>query len=171
MTDIQLKEHANRTSKLAKRFAKTIGLNRKDTDLFLNGCKVHDIGKMGLSEKILNKPTKLNNVEYTIVKFHSLIGCKLINIHNTRKELSLIVKHHHERIDGRGYPEGLEGEDIPLLSRAICIIDAFDAMTQDRPYRKGMPLQEALDELQRGRGTQFDSYLGYLFIDMIRLAK
>lgn len=128
---------------------------------------LHDIGKVGIPDHILLKPDRLTDEEFTVIKRHADIGADILNpIIPMRKE-SQIIRHHHERYDGKGYPLGLAGEDIPLLSRIITLADAYDAMTSDRPYRKGLAKEAALAEITRCRGTQFDPVIAGIFIETL----
>lgn len=117
---------------------------------------LHDIGKIGVMEQILNKPGRLTGEEFDIIKRHPVIGYEILKSIDFLKEVTLLVKHHHERFDGKGYPDGISGEAIPLGARIIAVADTFDAMTSDRPYRKGLPIEVALEEIKRCSGTQFD---------------
>ena len=119
-------------------------------------CLMHDIGKIGVPLEILNKPSKLNATEWHVMQSHCRKGYEIAKASPELSGIAELILYHHERWDGKGYPEGLSGQQIPLLSRIISIIDAYDAMTHDRPYRKAMPSQEAKAELERNAGTQFD---------------
>lgn len=163
----KIKQHCIRTKELAEQFGRVLNLNENDLNALVSASKIHDIGKLGISKVILNKHAKLNNVDYSIVKYHSLIGYSIINDCLNDKDLALIVKHHHERYDGTGYPDGLRGKEIPFLSRVLSIIDSFDAMREQRPYRASLTLNEALLELLNGKGKQFDSELVDVFIKMV----
>jgi HD-GYP domain-containing protein (c-di-GMP phosphodiesterase class II) len=116
---------------------------------------LHDVGKIGVPDAILNKPAKLTDDEYAVMKRHSLLGCDIVCAADMPVEARW-VRHHHERFDGRGYPDGLAGEDIPLESRIILVADAYEAMTSDRPYRKAPGEAVAVAELRTHAGTQFD---------------
>jgi len=130
---------------------------------------IHDIGKIGINESILQKPSKLTKKEYADVKTHSVIGENVVKHINFLKEGLPIIRHHHERYDGKGYPDGLKGEKIPLLARIIAVADAFDAMTSDRPYRKAFPPQEATKKLKENAGTQFDPQIVKIFINALNI--
>jgi putative nucleotidyltransferase with HDIG domain len=116
----------------------------------------HDIGKIGTPDHILNKPSRLTEDEFLIMKKHPEESSKILEGFEAFEKMALYAKHHHERYDGRGYPLGLKGDKIPLESRIILIADTFDAMTSTRPYRKGLPYQVAYDELDEFKGSQFD---------------
>jgi putative nucleotidyltransferase with HDIG domain len=125
----------------------------------------HDLGKIGTPDSILNKPTRLNEEEFEIMKLHPVRSGEILEGFKDFKEVAKIVRHHHERFDGRGYPNGLKGEDIPIFSRILLIADTFDAMTSSRAYRKGLPYSTAFAELEEFSGSQFDPGLVMLFID------
>lgn len=128
---------------------------------------VHDVGKIFVPQHILNKNGFLTTEEYEFVKIHPVKSFELL-VEAGLEDIAVITKYHHERFDGRGYPEGLRADEIPLESRLLSIVDAFDAMTTDRPYKKGMNLEEAVAEIERCGGSQFDPYLAKLFVDMLR---
>ena len=128
---------------------------------------LHDIGKISLNENILNKPEQLNEEEWREVRKHPEVGFRIANASPELRHLSEYILCHHERWDGKGYPQGLSGEDIPLISRIIAITDAFDAMTQDRPYRSALPEDEAAAEIKNNAGSQFDPNLAELFINNV----
>lgn len=127
---------------------------------------VHDIGKLLIPTQILNKPSKLSEEEYELVKMHPVWGEKVLRTSEHLKDVSTFVLHHHERWDGKGYPDGLAGEEIPLASRIICVADAFDAMISERSYRKPFSFDRARQELLRNSGTQFDPQIVKLFMDL-----
>jgi len=129
---------------------------------------LHDIGKIGIEREILSKPSKLTKEEYEIIKSHSNKGYYALKDIKSLKEERQIIKYHHEKYNGTGYPEGLAGDDIPLGARIICVADAFDAMVSDRPYRKGMPFELALEELVKNKKSQFDPLIVDVFVDMVR---
>lgn len=129
---------------------------------------LHDIGKIGIEQEILSKPSRLTKEEYEIIKTHPTKGYYALKDIESLKEERKIIKYHHERYDGIGYPEGIKGDDIPFGARIICIADAFDAMTSDRPYRKGMTIEQAIDELKKYRGSQFDPLLVDVFVKMLQ---
>jgi putative nucleotidyltransferase with HDIG domain len=132
------------------------------------GGILHDIGKIGIRDEILNKKGKLSPEEYEKIKQHTVIGYEIVKQAGVFDELLPAIRSHHERLDGTGYPDGLRGDEIPLIARILAISDAFDAMVADRPYRKGLPVEEALQEIQRGAGKQFDAELAGHFIRVVR---
>jgi HD-GYP domain-containing protein (c-di-GMP phosphodiesterase class II) len=120
------------------------------------GALLHDIGKIGIPDGILNKPARLTPEEYECVKRHPEFGWAVLRKLPRLEQTSLYVLHHHENFDGTGYPAKLKGFEIPIGSRIVSVIDAFDAMVSSRPYRKGLPLEEAIRRLNQSSGTQFD---------------
>jgi putative nucleotidyltransferase with HDIG domain len=120
------------------------------------GALLHDIGKIGVPDNVLRKPAALSEAEWTLMKRHPEHGARIIAQIPFLEDVSRIVRHHHERWDGAGYPDGLAGEAIPLGARIFAVADSFDAMTSDRPYRRAMSVDEARREVARCRGTQFD---------------
>ena len=149
-------EHSKRVTELAVRIAEVHGLRAQEIDRVELAARVHDLGKIGISDAILNKPGKLEDHEWDLMKAHPVIGEQLLGPYRQFRHESTIVRYHHERWDGRGYPDGVKGNDIPIGSRIIGVADAFDAMTSDRPYRKALPDEFAVDEIRKGALTQFD---------------
>jgi diguanylate cyclase (GGDEF)-like protein len=132
------------------------------------GSLLHDVGKIGISERILLKPAALTPEERTLIQLHPRIGYRLIEQVPALRPIAPAVLHHHERYDGDGYPEGLAGENIPLEARIICVADSFSAMTAERPYRRRMSLADACAELERCAGTQFDPHVVEAFVAEVR---
>ncbi|MBI5554292.1 MAG: HD domain-containing protein [Elusimicrobia bacterium] len=131
-------------------------MNRADIDTLKFSCILHDIGKIGIIKEVLNKPGKLNNDEFNIIRLHPALGEQIIEPVAFLQNIKPIVRHHHERFDGRGYPDGPKGEEIPYLSRIIAVADTYDAMTGERPYRPALGTEIALAEIKRCSETQFD---------------
>jgi ribonuclease P protein subunit RPR2 len=130
------------------------------------GFLLHDAGKVGVPERILGKPGPLTAAEWRVMRTHPLIGYQMVASIPFLKNAAEIVRSHHEMFDGSGYPAGLKGEDIPLPARVFSVVDAFDAMTTDRPYRAALPLEQAADELTRMAGTQFDAEVVAAFVPL-----
>lgn len=151
--------HVWRVSQYAKLLAIKIGLPEDEVIKISIAAYLHDMGKVGIPDDILKKADALTEAEYAIIKTHPSIGSKLLGGHPLAEMVVSAANDHHERVDGKGYPRGLRGEQIPLIARIVSIADAFDAMTSTRPYRKGMPVDVALDILEKGAGTQFDAEL------------
>jgi len=128
---------------------------------------LHDIGKIGIDNKILNKPGTLTEDEWVIMKRHPEIGYRIAMASHKLARIADYILAHHERWDGSGYPKGLKGEDIPLLSRILAVADAYDAMTEDRVYRKAMSKEQAIEEIRRNAGIQFDPLIAKIFIESV----
>lgn len=165
--DTYTKGHSDRVAFYSKLLAKEITLSKEQQERIYIGGLFHDIGKIGVPDSILQKPDRLTDEEYSEIKNHPLIGAQIINAATIFEDIIPIVKHHHERYDGRGYPSRLEGKDIPLYARIVAVADAFDAMTSDRQYRKGMEIDKAKDELIKNVDTQFDGELAKKFVEII----
>jgi len=133
-----------------------MGLKADKLELLEYTSDLHDIGKIGISEVIIGKKTKLTVDEYEIIKTHPLVGETIIEPVPFLQDARPVIRHHHERYDGFGYPDGLKGQEIPLLARIIHIADAYDAMTSDRPYRRALSHEDAIEEIKKHSGTQFD---------------
>lgn len=159
--------HSQRVAHWGREIAKDIGLSKEKVEEVYFGGILHDIGKIGIEDEILNKKGKLTPEEYDKIKQHTVIGYEIILQAGMFNELLPAIRSHHERIDGRGYPDGLVGDEIPLMAKILAVSDAFDAMVADRPYRKGLPVDEALQEIKRGAGTQFDPVLARHFIGIV----
>ena len=161
----ETEEHAQRLMRLCKRMGEAMSLPQTALqELELLGV-LHDIGKIGVPDPILNKPGKLTEEEWIVMRRHCEIGCRITESIPEFVRVSEYILSHHERWDGNGYPRGLKGEDIPLLSRILCIVDAYDAMTSERAYRKPMPREAAIAELIDNSGKQFDPGLVTLFVE------
>ena len=163
--DPYTKGHSTSVSRYSEALARAINLPEADVERIKIGAMLHDVGKIGIPENVLKKPGKLDDNEWEIMKQHPTIGAeKVLAPNETLREFIPIVKYHHERLDGKGYPEGLKGEEIPLEARIVSVADAYHALVSDRPYRKGMPIEKACSILQEGAGVQWDSDLVRQFI-------
>ena len=129
---------------------------------------MHDIGKMGISDDILMKPGPLTDLEWEMMYTHPTMGCQIVGHIDFLQNALPIIRHHHEHYDGSGYPDGLKGEQIPLLARIFCVVDAFDALTHTRPYNEVVGAHAALDSLRRNSGTRFDPQVVDAFGAMLR---
>jgi diguanylate cyclase (GGDEF)-like protein/putative nucleotidyltransferase with HDIG domain len=156
--------HSQRVAEIAALIAEELGLSRDRVELISKAGLLHDIGKLGIPELILFKPDHLSKYEYEIIKQHPVLGAKLIEANNSAQGLFPIIKHHHERYDGRGYPDGLTGEEIPLEARIVGLADAVEAMSSDRSYRKGLSIEDILREISINSGTQFDPEVVKVFL-------
>lgn len=163
--DSYTKQHSERVTLYALQIAEIMGLSDEDMDVIRFGGYLHDIGKIGVKDTVLLKPGKLTDEEFQEIKQHSIIGDNILKpIKFFPKERDMI-RHHHERYDGRGYPDGLGGEDIPLTSRILTVADTYDAMTSTRPYRKALEHNIAMDEIIRCSGKQFDPKVVEAFLE------
>ncbi|NSW92554.1 MAG: PAS domain S-box protein [Firmicutes bacterium] len=164
----ETEEHAGRLKDFCLKIGTMLKLTSKEMDELSLLAVLHDIGKVGIREEILKKPGSLTELEWEEMKKHPEIGCRIAQ--NT-PELGPIAEYilcHHERWDGQGYPQGLRGEEIPLLCRILAVADAYDAMTSDRPYRKALSREEAIEEIKRNAGTQFDPQIVEMFLESIK---
>lgn len=148
--------HAHRVALFSIILAKEMKLSPKEVENVELSALLHDIGKIGVPEDILTKPAKVTDEEFKEIKKHPVHGFKILEPMEQLDKVLPGIKHHHERWDGKGYPDGLKGEKIPLAARIVCVADAFDAMTSTRPYRKALPDREGLKRLKENAGTQFD---------------
>ncbi|MEE8106186.1 MAG: HD domain-containing phosphohydrolase [Planctomycetota bacterium] len=151
--------HSRRVAELASEFAKSLGLPEREREILETAAKLHDIGKIGIPEKILNKPGKLSRSEFEVVKAHPVLGEQILRPLDFLGEARRIVRHHHERWDGGGYPDGLKAGAIPRPAALLAIVDSYDAMTSDRPYRDGLSEEKAREILREGAGVQWDPEL------------
>lgn len=159
-------EHSDRASVRARRLAGELKLPDQMARYVEYAALLHDVGKIGIDEAILNKPGKLTPEEYEEMKKHPIIGHQILAPVKFLGPVAQMVLYHQEWFDGRGYPEGLKGEEIPLGARMVAVIDAWDAMTSDRPYRKALGRDKAISELKRGAGTQFDPKVVEAFLKL-----
>ena len=164
----ETEEHAERLAFLSRVIAMELNLPQSDQDKLELLATLHDIGKIGISDQILTKQGKLNADEWVEMKRHPEIGYRIAMASPELIPIAESILCHHERWDGSGYPQGLGGERIPLLSRVLAIVDSYDAMTQDRPYRKAMTREEAIREIERNSGTQFDPRILGLFVGILK---
>jgi putative two-component system response regulator len=162
--DPNTEQHCQRLANLAARLGAQAGLEGVELEAVAYGALLHDVGKIGVPEAILTKPTALDPDEWDVMRRHPEIGERICEPLMASGAFTPIVRHHHERWDGRGYPDGLRGEQIPLGARIVGLVDAFDAMTHDRPYRRALPTAVAVNELWREAGGQFDRALVPLFV-------
>ena len=162
----ETESHVNRMSDMSKKFGKRLDLSQENLDKLLMLSLLHDIGKISIPERILNKTGSLTNEEWEIIKSHPEAGYRILESIPRFSHIAEAVLHHHESWNGTGYPEGLSGEEIPYLSRIISIIDAYDVMTNDRPYSAAMSVSEALKEIENCSGSQFDPKLAKEFITL-----
>lgn len=154
--DPYTKGHSKRVTQYSLAIGKEMGLNEAKLENLEYMSILHDVGKIGIQDSILNKQAQLDDEEFTVMKTHTSIGAKILGEMKSLKSLAAGARYHHEKYDGKGYWEKLKGEEIPLEARIISVADTYDAMTTDRPYRKGLDHRVAMDEINRCTGTQFD---------------
>jgi len=163
--------HMGRVSGYAEAFATQLKLSRAEVRMVSLAALLHDIGKLDVPDSILTKPGRLTSSEMEIMCHHAQNGADTLLQTPALAEYAEVVRHHHEWFDGRGYPEGLAGEDIPWVSRVIGICDAFDTMTTPRPYSKPISVAQALSQIEAGAGTQFDPDFARLFVERHRIGR
>ena len=165
--DSYTRGHSDRVSAYSVLIGEKLGLSKDDIKTLKIGGLFHDIGKIGVPDSILLKDSRLTDDEYSEIKNHPSIGAHILSNATIFKDVIPIVKHHHERYDGNGYPGKLKGEDIPYLARIAAVADAFDAMTSRRTYRDSLPLDVVKNEIEKNKGTQFDPQIADVFLDIL----
>ena len=166
--DTYTRGHSDRVSEYSVLLGKYLNLSDKELKDLQIGGLFHDIGKLGVPDAILKKQSKLTDDEYSEIKNHPSIGAHILSSATIFQDIIPIVKHHHEKYDGTGYPGQLKGEDIPYLARIAAIADTFDAMTSKRSYRDSLPIDVVISEFERCKGTQFDPNLANVFLDILK---
>lgn len=156
--------HSDRVRKMSMKIGMKMGFTEERLESLVFGTLLHDIGKIGIRDEVLQKKGQLSPEEYQYVQQHPLIGVKIVEGIDFFKDKIPMIRNHHERFDGSGYPDGLTGEVIPLEARIIAVPDAFDAMTSLRPHRRAMPVDEVIEEMEKGKGTQFDPQVLEIFL-------
>ena len=159
--------HSDRVSEYSVLIGKKLGLDEKTLHILKIGGLFHDIGKIGIPDSILLKESKLSDEEYSQIKNHPMIGVHMLGDAAIFTDILPIIKHHHERYDGRGYPSQLVGDDIPYVARIAAVADTFDAMTSKRSYRDSLPIDVVRAEIERCSGTQFDPNIAKVFLDIM----
>ncbi len=159
--------HSIRVSEFAVLFAKELDLPENVQENLRTAGHFHDIGKIGIPDNILLKEGKLTDDEFDTIKLHPVIGSNILAVSDIFNEVTPIILHHHERIDGNGYPNKLKGENIPYLARLLTICDSFDAITAKRSYKEEVSIEHAISELKNGKNTQFDSELTDVFLNIL----
>ena len=160
--------HSTRVAEYSREITRRAGFSEAmQKDIYMIAL-LHDVGKIGVSDTIIKKPSKLTDEEYAIIKTHSIMGENILKNISEFPKLLIGARWHHERYDGRGYPDGIAGEDIPVEARIIAVADTYDAMTSRRSYRADMPQDVVRTEIENGRGTQFDPVFAEIMLDMIR---
>jgi putative two-component system response regulator len=159
--------HQQRLGAYATLVGERMGLSGRALDALRTGARLHDVGKIGVDEAILRKPSGLSADEYAQIQQHTLVGEHILGPLCLSAPITSIVRHHHERWDGRGYPDGLAGEDIPLGARIVAVADSFDAMTAERPYSRPMTVEAAIERLRAGAGSQWDAQVVQAMIEVL----
>jgi putative two-component system response regulator len=159
--------HLSRLASYAEVLARALGLTPQEQQDVREGAILHDVGKIGVPEAILRKPAPLSNEEYLMVQSHPLVGNRILAPLRLASRTLPAVRGHHEHFDGRGYPDGLDAQDIPLEARIVAVVDAYDAMTSERPYRQALPREEAILRLRADSGKQFDPQVVQCFIELL----
>ena len=165
--DPYTKGHSDRVAEYSVLIGKSLNLSEEELKTLKIGGLFHDIGKIGVPDSILLKESRLDDEEYSQIKNHPLIGVHILSNATIFQDIIPIVKHHHERFDGKGYPAQLSEKDIPYLARIVSIADSFDAMTSKRSYRNALPLEVVKNEFLKNIGTQFDPEIGMVFLDLL----
>jgi putative nucleotidyltransferase with HDIG domain len=163
--------HSSRVTALAEVVARRLGWSDEKLASLRIGGPLHDIGKLGVSDEVLRKEGRLDDGELAQIREHPKIGARMLLRMAALREAIPYVLYHHERWDGHGYPSGKAGEEIPIEARVLAVADAFDAMTSDRPYRRALSRTEALAEVERCAGTQFDPEIARLFLELFAEAQ
>ena len=165
--DVNTAHHSQRVSEYSVMIAQKLDFDEEKVESIRNMALLHDIGKIGIPDRVLNKPSKLDDEEYAIMKSHTVKGASILHDFTLVKDVAIGAHYHHERYDGKGYPEGLKGEDIPIEARIIGVADAFDAMTANRVYRKHLNPNYVIEEFKRCSGQQFDPELVEILLQLI----
>ena len=165
--DSYTRGHSDRVSEYSVLIGEKLGLSEEQIKTLRIGGLFHDIGKIGIPDSILLKPAKLTDDEYSQIKNHPSIGAHILGNATIFKEIIPIVKHHHEKYDGNGYPSRLKGEEIPYMARIAAVADTFDAMTSRRSYRGPIDIEHVKEEIKRCEGTQFDPQIAEVFLDIL----
>ncbi|MBE6997692.1 MAG: HD-GYP domain-containing protein [Ruminococcaceae bacterium] len=160
--------HSKRVAIYTRCIAREMGISGEDLDRVYYIALLHDCGKIGVPDSILGKPGKLTDEEFEIIKSHTVRGGEILSHFKSLKNAGEGARYHHERYDGRGYPDGLKGEDIPFIARMICVADSYDAMNTNRVYRDRLSTERIIDELERNRGLQFDPQVADVMLGLLR---
>ena len=165
--DIYTKGHSTRVAEYSVILARRLGWDEERINSVRYKALLHDVGKIGIPDRVLNKADRLTEEEFEIIKHHTIIGSEILQGVSSLAEMYVVARNHHERYDGNGYPDKKSGEDIPEEARLVCIVDAYDAMSSDRAYRKALSKEVIRGELNRGRDTQFDSHMIDVFLELL----
>lgn len=160
--------HSTRVAIYTKLIAKAMGYDKEELERIYYIALLHDCGKIGVPDSILGKPSKLTDEEYEIIKSHTVRGGQILERFKSLKDVELGALYHHERYDGRGYPEGIAGDEIPLIARMICVADSYDAMNSNRVYRRRLDKEAIIQEIEKNKGLQFDPVISEIFLKILR---
>lgn len=163
--------HSNRVAQYTRMIAEEMGYEGEELNRIYYVALLHDCGKIGVPDNILGKPGRLTDEEFEIIKSHTTHGSEILSHFKSLPNVNEGARFHHERYDGRGYPEGLKGENIPLIARMICVADSFDAMNSNRVYRKKLTTEDIIKEIEKNKGTQFDPKIADIFLKIIKSGK
>ena len=165
--DHDTKGHSERVGAMTEALGQAVGLNEGDVVTCRYAGLLHDVGKIGIPEDILNKPASLTDVEFAIMQNHPVMGARILEPITFLKEVAPAIRSHHENWDGTGYPDGLEGDGIPLVGRIVRLADVYDGLAMDRPYRGPVPTDEVIDYITSHAGTLFDAHLARIFVERV----
>ena len=160
--------HSNRVAQYTRLIAEEMGFEGEELNRIYYVALLHDCGKIGVPDNILGKPGRLTDEEFQVIKSHTTHGSEILSHFKSLPNVNEGARYHHERYDGKGYPEGLSGEDIPLIARMICVADSYDAMNSNRVYRKKLTRDDIVNEIEKNRGTQFDPKIADVFLKIIK---
>ncbi|MCR4776470.1 MAG: HD-GYP domain-containing protein [Saccharofermentans sp.] len=163
--------HSNRVAQYTRLIAEEMGIEGEELDRIYYVALLHDCGKIGVPDNILGKPGRLTDEEFEIIKSHTTRGSEILSHFKSLTNVNEGARYHHERYDGKGYPEGKKGEDIPLIARMICVADSYDAMNSNRVYRKKLSKEDIFNEIEKNKGTQFDPKIADVFLKLIKDGK
>ena len=166
--DPYVRGHSKRVTSCALEIARELGLSEKTCKTIERAGILHDLGKIGITDSILHKPDKLNEEEWVVIKKHPQRATEILTPLKFLTEEKEMICHHHERFDGKGYPDGLKEEEIPLGARILAVADTFDAMNSERPYREPLPEDIIISELNNASGTQLDPHIVTTFLDLLK---
>jgi energy-coupling factor transport system substrate-specific component len=160
-------KHSIRVAEITLLLAQKLNIDKEVLNLIYTAGMIHDIGKIGIPDSILNKPGKLTKEEFDVIKTHPTIGINILADFPEFSQIKNAILYHHERYDGKGYPTGLKGEEIPIIARILSVADAFDAMNSTRVYRPNLNKEAIIEQFEICKGTQFDPVIAQLMIDLI----
>ena len=169
--DFYTRGHSERVTRFSVEIAKTMGLPKDEIERIRIGALIHDIGKITIDSGILNKPTVLTDAEYAVMKTHATRGCELLEQIPQLHDITPGIRYHHEQMDGKGYPHGLKGAEIPMIARVIAVADCFDAMTTTRPYQDPAPVGYVLGMIRSAAGVKYDEQVVEALVQSVRAGR